>query len=165
MTGFTTSASLEIVREILFRRDLAARETQPEGLTRERLDLRSVALESVRVEVLAHHGRGVLELGLQPWRSVREALLGRGEAVVGGAERLGEALGDPRVCLPGLASDDDQMLGRKRARLAKVLLLDRTEVREQAGDGSALGMVGLRARRTVDGLQLPGDQHVRQRPA
>src|SRR5882762_7071374 len=97
MTGFTTSAPLEIVREILFRRDVAARQTQPEGLTGERLDLRSVALESVRVKVLTHHGHGVLELCLEPGRGVGEALLGRGEAIVGGAERLGEALGDPLV--------------------------------------------------------------------
>src|SRR5882672_4267302 len=134
MTGFATSASLEIVREILFRRDLAARQAQPEGLTREHLDLRPVALEAIRVEILTHHGHGVLELGLEPGRSVGEPLLGRGEAIVGGAERLGEALGDPWVRLPGLASDNDQMLGRKRARLAKVLLLDGTEVREQAGN-------------------------------
>src|SRR5882724_5704985 len=152
MTGFTTSAPLEIVREILFRRDVAARQTQPEGLTGERLDLRSVALESVRVKVLTHHGHGVLELCLEPGRGVGEALLGRGEAIVGGAERLGEALGDPLVRLPGLASDDHQMLRRKRAGLAKVLLLDVAEVREQAGDGSALGTISLRARRTVDRL-------------
>src|SRR3982075_3515226 len=105
MTGFATSASLEIVREILFRRDLAARQTQPEGLNGERLDLRSVALESVRVKVLTHHGRGFLELGLEQGRGVGEALLGRGEAIVGGPERLGEPFGDPLVRLPGLASD------------------------------------------------------------
>src|SRR6267143_5115891 len=153
MTGFTTSAPLEIVREILFRRDVAARQTQPEGLTGERLDLRSVALESVRVKVLTHHGHGVLELCLEPGRGVGEALLGRGEAIVGGAERLGEALGDPRVRLPGFASDDDQMLGRKRARPAKVLLLDGTKIREQARDGPARRMISLRARRAVDRLQ------------
>src|SRR5437016_14056540 len=159
MTGFATSASLEIVREILFRRDLTARQAQPEGLSRECLDLAPVALESVRVEILTHDGHGVLELGLKPRRGVGEALLGRGEAVVGGAERLGEALGDPRVRLPGLASDDDQMLGRKRARPAKVLLLDGTKVREQARDGPARGMISLRARRAVERLQLPGGAH------
>src|SRR2546427_1972143 len=141
MTGFATSASLEIVREILFRRDLTARQAQPEGLARECLDLRPVALESVRVEILTHDGHGVLELGLQPRRGVGEALLGRGEAVVGGAERLGEALGDPRVRLPGLAPDDDQLLGRKPARPANGPLPDGTKCREQARAGPAAALI------------------------
>jgi hypothetical protein len=120
---------------------LAARQAQPEGLAGEHLNLRSVPLQSVRVEVLAHHGHRVLELSLQPRRGVRESLLRRGEAIVGGDERLGEAPGDPPVRLPDFTPDDDQMLRRKRAGLAKVLLLDLAEVREQPRDGNLVRRV------------------------
>src|SRR5688572_23476595 len=74
------------VREVVLGRDLPARETEAEGLGREHLDLRAVPLEPIWVEVVAHHGGGLLELRLQPWRGVREPLLGRGEAVVAGNE-------------------------------------------------------------------------------
>src|SRR5712692_3181550 len=109
MIGMTSSPSLKVVREILVGRDPAARQAELERLAGERIDLRSVALESVRMEVLAHHGHRVLELGLQPRRGVRKSLLCGGEAVVGGAERLGEAPGDPPGGLPGLAPDHDAM--------------------------------------------------------
>ena len=115
------------------------------------------------MEVLAHHGVRVLELRLEPRRGVREAPLRRGEAVVGGDEGVGEALGDPPVGFPRLAPEHDQVLGRKGAGLAEVLLLDGAEVREEAGDGARAGVVGLRARRAVDRLQLAGDQQVGQR--
>src|SRR6266540_909184 len=148
----TESTSSEIVRELLLRRDSAARQAQPERLVGKRLDLRSVALESVRVEVLAHHGHGVLELGFQPRRGVRKPFLCRREAIVGGTERLGEAPGDPPVRLPGLAPDDDQMLRGKRAGFEEVLLLDVAKVREQPDDRTRPGMVGSGPRRTVDRL-------------
>src|SRR5262249_12792905 len=100
ITGFATSASLEIVREVFLRRDPAAGQPQPVRLPGKRLDLRAVALEPVGMEILTHHGHGILELGLEPWSRVGEALLRRGEAIVGGDERLGQALGDPPVLLP-----------------------------------------------------------------
>jgi hypothetical protein len=59
-------------------------------LAGEHVDLRPVLLEPVRMEVLAHDGLGVLELGLEPRRRVGEAFLRRGEDLVGFAERLGE---------------------------------------------------------------------------
>src|SRR5207245_11401247 len=100
------------------------------------------------MEVLAHHGRRVLELGLEPRRRVRESPLRRGEAVVGGAERLGKAPRDPPVRLPRFAPKYDQVLRGERARLQKVLLLDQAKVGEQADDRSRPWMVGLGPRRT-----------------
>src|SRR5438309_943027 len=47
----------------------------------------------------------------------------------------------------------------------EVLLLDRTEIREEAGHRARAGMIGLWTRRAVDGLQLTGHEHVRQRSA
>src|SRR5687767_11336594 len=118
------------VREVVLGRDLSTRETEAEGLGREHLDLRAVPLEAIWVEVVAHHGGGLLELRLQPWRGVREPLLGRGEAVVAGNERLGEAPGDPWVRLPRLAPDDDEVLRWERPGRDEVLALDSAEVRK-----------------------------------
>src|SRR5438093_2009748 len=123
MIAMAHSASLEVVREVFLDRDPTTRQTEPKRLPGERVDLRSVALEPVGVEVLAHHGRGVFELGLEPRRRVRKPLLRGGEAIVGGAERLGEALRDPAIRLPRLAPEDDQVLRRERPGLEKVLLL------------------------------------------
>src|SRR6267143_7303703 len=153
MTGIP-STSLQVVREILVCGDAATRQTQPERLAGEHVDLPSVPLDSMRMKVLTHDGDRGLELGLEPRRGVRKPLLGRGEAIVGGAERLGEALCDPSVRLPLFAPDDDQMLRRKRAGVAEVLLLDRAEIREEADHRARAGMIGLRTRRAVDGLQL-----------
>src|SRR5262245_50708160 len=92
----------EEVGEVLLGRDLPARQAEAEGLGGEHVDLRAVLLEAVRVEVVAHHGRRLLELRLEPRRRVGEPLLGGGEAVVARDESLGEAPGDPRVRLPRL---------------------------------------------------------------
>src|SRR5256885_12943130 len=151
MTGIS-STSLQVVREILVRGDAAARQAQPERLAGEHVDLPSVLLDPMRMKVLTHHGDRGLELGLEPGRGVRKPVLGWGEAIVGGAERLGEALRDPSVRLPRFAPDDDQMLRRKRAGVAEVRLLDCTEVREEAGHRPRAGMIGLWTRRAVDGL-------------
>src|SRR5688572_24521977 len=159
------SRGSEIVGEVLVRRDGPAREPEPERLGREHLDLPSILLEAVRMEVLAHHGGGVLELGFQPWRRVREAALRGAEAIVGGAEGLGEAPGDPAVGLPDLAPQHDEVLRRKRAGPPEVVLLDLAEVGEQPGERAVARMVGDRARRAVDRLQLTSDEHVRQRAA
>src|SRR5262245_8331534 len=99
MTAMARSPSLEIIREVILGRDLSAGQPEPERLGGERVDLRSVALEPVSMEVLAHHGRRVLEPGLEPRGRVRKALLRGGEAVVGGAERLRQALGDEAIGL------------------------------------------------------------------
>src|SRR5437762_11456517 len=128
MVGMIRSTSLEVVGEVLVDRDPAARQAQPVGFVGERVDLRPVPLETEGMEVLAHHAHRVLELGLEPRRGVREALLSRAEAIVGGDERLGQAAGDPAVRFPYLATQDDQVLRRKRAGLEKVLL-DRKSTR------------------------------------
>src|SRR5215467_4742411 len=65
----------EEIGEVLVGRDLAARQAEAEGLGGEHLDLGAVLLEAVRVEVVAHHGRRLLELRLEPWRRVGEPLL------------------------------------------------------------------------------------------
>src|SRR4026208_83634 len=54
----------------------------------------AAAHRSVRWDVRADRARRPLERRLQPRRGVREARLGGGEPIVGGAERLGEAPGD-----------------------------------------------------------------------
>src|SRR6266850_7103361 len=131
MIAMAQSTSLEVVREVFLGRDLTARQAEPKCLSGERVDLRPVALEPVGMEVLAHHGHRVLELGLEPRRRVRKSLLRSGEAIVGGAEGLGEALRDPAIRLPRLAPEDDQVLRRERAGLEKVFLLDQAKVREQ----------------------------------
>src|SRR5262249_49744044 len=107
MTAMTRSPFLEIIREVILGCDLSARQPEPERLSGERVDLRSVALEPVWMKVLAHHGCRVLELGLEPRRRVRKALLRSGEAVVGGAEGIGETLRDEAIGLPRLAAQHD----------------------------------------------------------
>jgi len=64
------------------------------------------------------------------------------------------------IRLPRLAPEDDQVLRRERAGLEKVFLLDQAKVREQAQDRACSRVVGRRARRAVDGVELAGDQHV-----
>src|SRR5262249_23156121 len=76
-------------------------------------------LEPIRMKVLAHDRGGILELSLEPRRGVREALLGGGEVVVGGTERLCQTRGDPPVGLPRLAPQHDEVLRGKGARLAE----------------------------------------------
>src|SRR5215470_15797397 len=106
------------------------------------------------MKILAHDRGRRLQLGLEPRRGVWKALLSSGEAVVGGDERLREALGDPSVRFPDLPPQHDEMLRRKRARPAEVLLLDLSELRKQASDRSSAWTIGLRTRRAVDRLQL-----------
>src|SRR5262245_39598338 len=110
------------IGEVLLRGDLLAGDAKTESLGREHVLLRAVPLEAVGMEVLAHGRRGVLELGLEPRRGVREAALCRGERVVGGDEGVGEAAGDPAVRLERLPAQHDQVLGWKRAGLAEVPL-------------------------------------------
>src|SRR5438067_2001957 len=165
MRDCVISSRGEIVREILIGSDAAARQAQPERLAGEHVDLSAIALEPVRMKVVAHHrGRG-LQLCFQPWRRVRKSLLCGGEAVVRRDEGLGKTFRDPAIGVPDFAPQDDQVLGRERARRAEVLLLDLATIWEEADERSALDMVGLRARRAVDRLQLAGDQHLRQRTA
>src|SRR5205809_4731120 len=119
MVGMIRSTSLEVVGEVLVDRDPAARQAQPVGFVGERVDLRPVPLETEGMEVLAHHAHRVLELGLEPRRGVREALLSRAEAIVGGDERLGQAAGDPavRYATPWLEAELEDTVDRKSTRL------------------------------------------------
>src|SRR5207237_155230 len=56
LSGDGGSSGGEIVREILVGSDAAARQAQPERLAGEHLELSAIALEPVRMEVVAHHG-------------------------------------------------------------------------------------------------------------
>src|SRR5258705_13275394 len=136
MIAMAYSTSLEVVRKVFLGRDLTARQPEAKRLARERLDLRPVSLEPLRVEVLAHDGRRVLELGFEPRRRVRKSLLRGGEAIVGGAEGLGEALRDPALRLPPLAPEDDQVLRRGSARLWERIL---PHPAESPGKGGGTG--------------------------
>src|SRR5205085_11493411 len=82
LSGDGGSRGGEIVREILVGSDAAARQAQPERLAGEHLELSAIALETVGMEVVAHHGGRRLQLRVEPRRGVRESLLRRGEAVV-----------------------------------------------------------------------------------
>src|SRR5215471_15958845 len=163
--GPLRSLRREEVREVVLGRDRPTDQPEAQGLRGEYLDLGAILLESVRVEIVPHYGGRVLELGLEPRRRVREALLRRGEALVGRDERFGEAPRDPAVRLPDLAPDNDEVLRGKRPRSAEVVLLDGAELREEPDEPPGRGVVGLRPRRAVDRLELAGPQHVRERPA
>src|SRR6266478_4633426 len=92
----------QVFGEIFFRRDQAADDPELVGLPAEDVDRLTVLFEPVGVEIRAHDGFGLFELGIEPGRDIREIALRRRKLVVATDKGVGRVAGIPLARFPYL---------------------------------------------------------------